>query len=80
MVIPAKRCDHVLCNDKTNIAVFTFHPVAANATNIVNNLKSSLNYQAERFMPTDEQIASGCPVISKSSVTYKVYNYLTSIF
>ncbi len=74
-----KGIDHVLCNEKTNIAVFSFYPAKANADNIVTNLKSNFNYNANRFIPTKEQMASGCPVAS-TSVTYKVYTFLSNIF
>ncbi len=52
---------HVLCNEASGIAVFSFYPVKANADHIVSNLKSSLNYTADRFTPTAESMKSGCP-------------------
>lgn len=53
---------HVMCNEASGTAIFSFYPVKANADMIVNNLKSSLHYSnADRFMPTAESMKSGCP-------------------
>lgn len=56
-----KGVDHVLCNPETNIAVFTFYPVQANADNIIADLKLAGNYKAERYMPDAEAMQKGCP-------------------
>lgn len=55
--------DHVLCNSQSSIAVFTFHPVKANADNIVESLRSTLHYKVDRFMPSKEDMKKGCPVL-----------------
>ncbi len=68
-----KGVDHVLCNDATNIAVFTFSPEMNNANNIVKSLISSTSYKAERYTPSQEDMRSGCPVVV-GSITDKVYN------
>ncbi len=68
-----KGVDHVLCNDATNIAVFTFSPEVNNANNIISSLISSTSYKAERYMPSQEDMRSGCPVVV-GSVTDKIYN------
>src|ERR1700759_4376619 len=40
---------HVLCNQKTRAAVFSFYPVKVNANTLVKNLSSSLHYTAVRY-------------------------------
>lgn len=69
-----KGVDHVLVNPTTRIAVFTFYPMKTSADLIVNNFKSSHHYKAERFIPSEEQLKSGCPVIS-SSTSYVISQY-----
>lgn len=68
-----KGVDHVLCNDATNIAVFTFSPEMNNANNIISLLISSTKYKAERYIPSQDDMRSGCPVVV-GSITDKVYN------
>lgn len=74
-----KGVDHVLCNSKTKIAVFTFFPLQVNANTIVDRMNSALSYKAVRFMPTKKQMAMGCPVAA-SSLTFKLYNFFKNIF
>jgi hypothetical protein len=68
--------NHVLCNKESKIVVFTFHPVQMSGNAIVEKFKSDLKYKAERFMPTKEQMQSGCPVASASGF----FGYVKSIF
>ena len=75
-----KGVDHVMINPKTEIVVFTFFPVKANANAIVKDFRSSLNYSnATRYIPTEEELKSGCPVAS-TSFSYKIYNSLKNLF
>lgn len=71
--------DHVLCNDKSGIAVFTYYPVKANADKLLQQMKNDLHYNAARFMPSKEQMASGCPVAA-GSFTSKVYHSFSNLF
>jgi len=73
-----KAVDHVLVNPKTSIVVFTFYPLASNADKIISHFKSALPYKAERFMPTEKQMQSGCPV-ARTSMTYKIYTYFKNL-
>jgi hypothetical protein len=72
--------DHVLCNPKSDIVVFTFFPARTSADNIIQNLKRDLNLaNASRFMPSAEDLKSGCPVAS-NSISYKFYSLIKHIF
>jgi hypothetical protein len=73
-----KGIDHVLCNPKNDIVVFTFFPAQTTANKIVADFKSSHNYKAERFVPTEADIASGCPM--SSTTTYKFYSFIKHVF
>lgn len=75
-----KGVDHVLVNPKTDIVIFTFFPARTNANLIVGNFKSNFSYKADRFMPTEAQMSAGCPAMSTSSVTYKVYDFFKHHF
>jgi len=64
--------DHVMCNPKTAIVVFTYSPLQANANNIASNFKSALHYPySNRYVPTEEELQSSCPVASTSAI-YKI--------
>ena len=69
---------HVLCNDKTDIAVFSFYPAKVNASNLTSNLSSALNYKAVRYMPNAKDMTKGCPYAG-SSFAYKVYNFMNNV-
>ena len=74
-----KGINHVLVNPKTRIVVFTFFPVKTSGDKIVKNFQMSFNYQATRYVPTEAEIQSGCPVIS-NPVGSKLYTYIKHIF
>lgn len=70
--------DHVLVNPDTRIVVFTFYPIKASGNEIVNKFKTDLHYRADRFIPTQKDLASSCPVAG-SSFYYKVYKFVDHI-
>lgn len=72
--------DHVVCNPSMDNIVFTFFPIKANANDITAQLKTAFNLQnAKRYLPTEAEMQSGCPVAS-TSYTYKVYNFIKKTF
>lgn len=71
--------DHVLCNDQSGIAVFTYYPVKTNADVLLQQMKNDLHYSATRFMPSKEEMASGCPAAA-GSITSKIYNSFSNLF
>ena len=71
--------DHVLLNRETNILVFTFYPVKASANQLADNLKATFNVNAERIVPSAEQMASGCPAMGHT-LTGKLYSFFAHIF
>lgn len=74
-----KGVDHVLVNPQSDIVIFSFAPVQNNANRIVADFKREMPYRAERNIPTAEEMKGGCPV-AKTSVSYKVYAFIKSIF
>jgi hypothetical protein len=74
-----KGIDHVLCNPKSKIAVFTFFPAKASAEQIITGLNTTLPYNGKRFLPSPDQIKSGCPVAA-TSMTYKAYEFFNHLF
>jgi len=74
-----KGVDHVLINPTSKIGIFTYYPVKANASSIVNNLQSNLNYQVQRYVPTEAEMKGGCPVAS-NSFAYKFSSFIQKVF
>jgi hypothetical protein len=74
-----KGVDHVLVNPRSAIAVFTFFPIKTTASRVVSDLKAQLPYKAERFIPGEAAMKSGCPVAA-TSISYKVYDFFKHIF
>lgn len=73
-----KGVDHVFINTQTETAVFTFYPIKISADRIAQDLRSTLHYKAERFMPSAKDLKSGCPV-SSGSISSKIYNSIKNI-
>jgi hypothetical protein len=57
-----KGVAHVFCNPKSDILVFSFSPLQANANAIINNFKTDFHVQAVRFMPSAGSLAGSCPM------------------
>ncbi|ASU34905.1 hypothetical protein [Mucilaginibacter xinganensis] len=73
-----KGIDHVMINPQNNIVVFTFFPVKTTGDKIAEDFKTKFNLEAERFVPTQNDLKSGCPVAA-TSYTYKVYKLISQI-
>ena len=73
-----KGVDHYLVNPESHIVVFSFAAVEDTADNIVNDFKANLNYKAERFMPSAENLKHSCPVAA-SSYGYKIYKLISQV-
>lgn len=57
-------------SDKTFI--YSYDPNIQNADRIFVELMKDNNYKATRYRTDEKLLASGCPVIDKSSITYKL--------
>lgn len=71
--------DRYLCNIKTRIVVFTFHPALRSGNEIAANFAQALPYRANRYMPSAEDMKGGCPVAS-NSISYKAYSFIKNVF
>jgi hypothetical protein len=56
-----KGVDRVLVNPSSSIVVFTFFPIRTTAGQVVSDFKTDLPYKAQRFLPTEATVRSGCP-------------------
>ncbi|BAV04740.1 hypothetical protein FLA_0739 [Filimonas lacunae] len=74
-----KGVNHVLVNPESRIAIFTFFPLQNSGDNIVNNFKANSGYQANRYLPSEEELKSGCPVAA-NSLSGKLAGYLKKVF
>lgn len=59
--------EHVLCNPETNIVVFTFYPAVAKADDISKAFSLESGYAGKRYMPTNEELKTGCPINASGS-------------
>lgn len=71
--------DRVLVNPVSARVIFTFAPVITKGDKVVSNFISELGFTAVRYIPTAEELKSGCPVAS-TSPTYKIYKFFKQIF
>ena|SRR5579863_8709026 len=72
-----KGIDHVLVNPQNRIVIFTFFPVQTTADALVKKFKAGFNLKADRFMPSQNDLANSCPVAA-TSFTYKVYKFIAN--
>jgi len=77
-MVRQKGVDHVLVNPESKIVIFTFFPIKANGNQIVERFKNTFHLKSERFVPTDIELQSSCPVAG-SSYSYKIYKLITKI-
>ncbi len=73
-----KGIDHVLVNPESDILVFTYSPLQTNANKVLADLKAGLQIPAERVVPTEAEMKSGCPV-APTSFSYKAYSFIKKI-
>jgi len=73
-----KGIDHVLVNPHTQIVVFTFAPIKTSGNEIVKNFKANFHFKADRFVPTQADLAGSCPVAA-TSFAYKAYKFIEHI-
>lgn len=75
-----KGVDHAVVNPKVDIAIFTYSPLQNNANVIAAAFRRDLAYSgAVRVMPSETEMASGCPVAA-TSFAYKAYKFMSHIF
>lgn len=70
---------HVVLNRQTDMVIFSFYPVKASASKIAENLTSTFNIAAARYMPTAEQMKGGCPALSHTFAG-KAYTFFSKLF
>lgn len=71
--------NHVLCNPAGKLVVFTYYPVKTSAEQIIGKMNQSTSYTGKRFLPTQDQLASGCPV-AYNSFSYQASKFFTHLF
>jgi len=74
-----KGVDHVVVNSKSKIALFTFYPAKVSGDEIVSKFQTSFNYDAKRYVPTKEELASGCTALPEN-VTNKISAFIKHNF
>ncbi|TAJ51919.1 MAG: hypothetical protein EPO58_12185 [Chitinophagaceae bacterium] len=71
--------DRVLCNEASDIVVFTYSPLQTNAYQLTGDLGRKLQLPVERIKPSAAEMKSGCPV-PNGSRGYKLMAYLKQVF
>lgn len=74
-----KGVNHVMINPKTQIALFTFYPAKASGDQIVHNFQTAFNYDAKRFVPTQEELDNSCPALP-ATITQQISSFVKHTF
>jgi hypothetical protein len=74
-----KGVNHVVVNPKTQIALFTFYPAKVSGDQIVNHFRTFFNYDAKRYIPTQEELDKVCPALP-ATVTQKIASFVKHTF
>jgi hypothetical protein len=75
-----KGVDHVVVYPRSETAIFTYAPMQNDASRITKGFKAALPYsKAERYMPSERELKSGCPV-GPGSFAYTLYTTVKNIF
>lgn len=67
-------------NDKDNILVYAFYPAKQKSTVVYDELIKMGNYKASRFTVDAKTASMGCPVMDKSSMSYKASSWIQNLF
>lgn len=71
---------HVYFNYADNIMVYGFNSYLTNATKVYDQLKEQVAFEGDLYRVSEEQMASSCPVIDKSSITGRMGKAFESLF
>lgn len=72
--------DAAYYNAEEDVLVYSFNPTLQNADKIFLSLVEQENkYLAVRFRVPKDQLASGCPVIDKSSFSYQLGSFVQNV-
>lgn len=74
-----KGVNHVMVNPESQTAVFTYHPAIISGDKIVQNFQTSFHYDAKRFVPTEEDLKNGCPILPPT-MTEKISAFVKNTF
>lgn len=70
---------NALVNPQSRIAIFTFYPAKVSGDQIVNRFATALPFSAKRYVPTKEEMESGCPAMS-GSLSQRFNAYIKNTF
>lgn len=71
---------HVYFNIPDGIMVYGFSSDITNGQEVFEKIMAQSRLKGERYEVSEEQLASSCPVINKSSLTYKIGNAFERLF
>jgi hypothetical protein len=74
-----KGVHNALVNKDSKIAIFTFFPAKVSGDQIVSNFKTAFNYDAKRYIPSQEELANSCPAMA-GGITQMAKVYIKNIF
>lgn len=73
--------NHAMFNPDTGILIYTYANDKQTSLNVYNQLMSSGNYKAERFIVPESAAANGCPVMGdKDSFNGKLTACISKLF
>lgn len=78
-VLAMEGVDAAYFNIEDNILVYSYNPDSLHSDLVYYNLMNKTDYKAERFKVDAEQLANGCPVIDKSSISYQFASVVQNI-
>jgi hypothetical protein len=79
-VLSIEGVDAAYFNVEDNILVYSYNPDSLHSDLVYYNLMNESDYKAERFSVNADQLANGCPVIDKSSISYQFASVVQNIF
>ncbi|MBI3234217.1 MAG: hypothetical protein HYZ42_09280 [Bacteroidetes bacterium] len=73
--------NNAMFNIKDRNLVYGYMTGEQNSEDVYKQLMAFGNYKAERFIVSEEQLNSGCPIVAdRSSLNYRFYSYIYKIF
>ena len=71
--------DHVLINEESYSALFSFYPARVNGNALVMAMNRVIGTNGSRYLPTEKEMMEGCPM-NQESFAMKAYKGFARIF
>tara|TARA_R110002049_G_C9149370_1_gene560156 strand:+ start:562 stop:1008 length:447 start_codon:yes stop_codon:yes gene_type:complete len=75
-----KGIQRIVVNSKEGNVVIAYFPKDQTQEGIYSAFEKNTDFTSVLFTPSDKQLAAGCPVLDKNSISYKLGSFFEGVF